>query len=94
MAAITATGAAKAGNGLGPVTRVISSSVADQTVLDNFVRDIAALGYTIAGIDGAHGGTMHFALQGDRALSAGELADGGVTTGVDITEVCTFESNP
>ena len=94
MPAVTNRAVAKAGNGLGPVTRVISSTVADQDVLDAVVRDITFLGYTIAGIDGAHGGTMHFALQSDRALTTAELADGGVTTGIDITEVCTFEANP
>jgi len=92
MATVTnVNGKAKAGNGLGPKTTIISSSVADQDVLDAFVRDITALGYTIAGIAGAHGGTMHFALQGTRTLEAAELADGGVTTGVDIAVVVEFD---
>jgi hypothetical protein len=83
--------AAKAGNGLGPKTVIVSSTVATQAVLDNFVRDIGALGYTVAAIAGAHGGTMHFALQGTDTLSTAELADGGITTGIDLTVVCTFD---
>lgn len=85
---------AAVGNGLGPKTTIISSTVATQTVLDNFVRDIGALGYTVAGITGSLAGTMHFALQGTRTLSSGELADGGVTTGIDIAVVATFDQNP
>lgn len=94
MATVTNNAVAKAGNGLGPKTTIISSAVADQDVLDAFVRDLTALGYTVAAIAGAHGGTMHFAVQGTRDLSSAELADGGVTTGVDIAVVCTFDQNP
>lgn len=75
---------AKAGNGLGPVTEIVSGTPADQAALDALVAALGARGNTIAGVAGAHGSLMHFALQG------GEAAGGNTVGGVALTAVCTF----
>ena len=88
MAAVTNTNAAaKAGNGLGPKTEIVSGAPADQAELDALVLGLGSRGNTIAGVDGAHGGTMHFALQG------GTVAGGNTVGGVALTTVATFEDN-
>ena len=82
--ALTTAAKTKAGNGLGSVTQVISASIADQAALDAFEKAVGAAGHSIAGVDGAHGGTMHFAIQG-----GGTVAN---PTGAEATTaICTFE---
>jgi len=82
--ALTTNAITKAGNGLGSVTQIVSAAPADQAALDAFEKAVGAAGHSIAGVDGAHGGTMHFAIQG-----------GGVVanpTGAEATAiVATFE---
>jgi len=87
MAAVTNRAVAKAGNGLGPKTEIVSGAPADQAELDALVLGLGQRGNTIAGVDGAHGGTMHFALQG------GTAAGGNTVGGVALTAVATFEDN-
>jgi hypothetical protein len=82
--ALTSNAAGRAGNGLGSDTQIISAAPADQAALDAFIAALGAAGHSIAGIDGAHGGTMHFAIQG-----GGTVAN---PTGAEATTaVCTFE---
>lgn len=88
MAAVTNRAVAKAGNGLGPTTEVVSGTVPDQAGLDALVAALGVRGNTIAGVDGAHGGTMHFALQG------GPAAGGETVATVALSAVATFEGNP
>tara|TARA_B100000900_G_scaffold362765_1_gene336290 strand:- start:465 stop:722 length:258 start_codon:yes stop_codon:yes gene_type:complete len=83
--ALTSASASRAGNGLGSHTEVVSGSPADQAGLDALVAALGARGNTVAGIDGAHGGTMHFALQG------GPAAGGETIATVALTAVATFE---
>lgn len=81
--ALTSNAATKAGNGLGSVTQIISAAPADQTALDAFEKAVGAAGHTIAGVEGTHGGTMHFAIQG-----GGTVAN---PTGAEATTaICTF----
>ena len=83
--ALTTAAKTEAGNGLGPVTQIISAAPADQAALDAFEKAITVLGHTIAGIEGAHGGTMHFAIQGGPLpIAAGTYA------GETVADVCTF----
>ena len=81
---------AKAGNGLGSVTTILVSdaAVADQAALDAVSAALQSAGHTVAGIDGAHGGTMHFAVQG------GPDASGYSATvmGQALSAVCTFNN--
>lgn len=82
--ALTTNAATKAGNGLGSVTQIVSAAPADQAALDAFEKAVGAAGHTIAGVDGAHGGTMHFAIQGGGAVAN--------PTGAEATAiVATFE---
>ena len=82
--ALTSNAATKAGNGLGSVTQIISAAPADQAALDAFEKAVGAAGHTIAAVDGVHGGTMHFAIQG-----GGTVAN---PTGAEATTaICTFE---
>ena len=82
--ALTSNAATRAGNGLGSTTQIISAAPADQAALDAFEKALGAAGHTIAGVDGAHGGTMHFAIQG-----GGTVAN---PTGAEATTaICTFE---
>ena len=60
--ALTTAAAGRAGNGLGGRTQIVSAPVADQTELDAIIEGFGATG-TVAGVAGAHGGTMHFAIQ-------------------------------
>jgi len=84
--ALTTAALTKAGNGLGSRTQVISASIADQAALDAFEGAMGQLGHTLAAIDGAHGGTMHFAVQGGPLpISAGAYA------GETVAAVCDFE---
>ena len=75
---------AKSGNGLGSVTTILVSDavVADQDALDAISLALQAAGHTVAGISGAHGAAMHFAIQG------GTWADG--VFGQALSAVCTF----
>ena len=86
--ALTSNAAHKAGNGLGSRTQIISSaSIADQAALDAFGKAIAALGHTIAAVEGTHGGTMHFAIQGGPLpISAGSYAGETVAAVTDFQE--------
>ena len=82
--ALTTNAATKAGNGLGSVTQIISAAPADQAALDAFEKAVGAAGHSIAAVDGVHGGTMHFAIQG-----GGTVAN---PTGAEATTaICTFE---
>jgi hypothetical protein len=82
--ALTSNAATKAGNGLGSVTQIISAAPADQAALDAFEKALGAAGHSIAGVAGAHGGTMHFAIQG-----GGTVAN---PTGAEATTaIATFE---
>ena len=82
--ALTSNAVTKAGNGLGSVTQIISAAPADQAALDAFEKAVGAAGHTIAAVDGVHGGTMHFAIQG-----GGTVAN---PTGAEATTaICTFE---
>lgn len=85
--ALTTAALTKAGNGLGSRTQIVSSTtIADQTELDAFEKALTALGHTIAAVDGAHGGTMHFAVQGGPLpIAAGTYA------GETLVAVCDFE---
>lgn len=83
--ALTSAAAARAGNGLGSTTEIVSGAPADQSELDALVAALGARGNTVAGIDGAHGGTMHFALQG------GPAAGGNTIATIALTAVATFE---
>ena len=82
--ALTTAAAGRAGNGLGGRTQIVSAPVADQAELDAIIEGFGATG-TVAGVDGAHGGTMHFALQG------GPAAGGETIATVALTAVATFE---
>ena len=79
---------AKSGNGLGSVTTILDSdaAVADQAALDAISAALQMAGHTVAGISGAHGGVMHFAVQG------GPDASGYSATvmGQALSAVCTF----
>lgn len=79
--------AAKAGNGLGPLTTIISMPTADQAALDAQAAELATT-HTIAGVAGTAGGTVHMALQGTAAVP------GTVNGGVVVTTVIAFDQNP
>ena len=82
--ALTTNAITKAGNGLGSVTQIVSAAPADQAALDAFEKAVGAAGHSIAGVDGAHGGTMHFAIQGGCVVAN--------PTGAEATAiVATFE---
>ena len=82
------TGITTAGTGLGAVTSILVSDavVADQAALKAIRMALEVAGHTIAGIDGAVAGTMHFAVQ------AGPDASGyaAKVLGQALSEVCTF----
>jgi hypothetical protein len=81
------TAIAQKGNGLGSTTTVLVSdaAVADQAALDAVSLALQAAGHTVAGIDGAHGGVMHFAVQGpDASAWSAEVM------GQALSAVCTF----
>lgn len=83
--ALTTNATTKAGNGLGSVTQIVSAAPADQAALDAFEKAVGAAGHSIAAVDGVHGGTMHFAIQG-----GGTVAN---PTGAEATAiVATFEN--
>ena len=79
---------AKAGNGLGSITTVLVSDavVADQAALDAISAALQMAGHTVAGISGAHGAVMHFAVQGGPDAS-GYSAE---VLGQALSAVCTF----
>jgi len=79
---------AKSGNGLGSVTTILDSdaAVADQAALDAISAALQMAGHTVAGISGAHGGVMHFAVQGGPDAS-GYSAE---VMGQALSAVCTF----
>lgn len=79
--------AAKAGNGLGPLTVIASMPTADQAALDAQVSELA-LTHTVAGVSGTAGGVVHVALQGTAAVP------GTVNGGVVVTSIVTFDQNP
>lgn len=86
--ALTTAAKTEAGNGLGPVTQIISATLADQAALDAFEKAITVLGHTIAGIEGTADGvdTMHFAIQGGPLpIAAGSYA------GETVAEVTIFQ---
>lgn len=74
---------AKAGNGLGPVTTIVSMPTADQAALDAQVQELG-LTHSIAGVTGAAGGTVHVALQGTAAVPT------PINTNVVVTTVVAF----
>jgi hypothetical protein len=79
---------AKSGNGLGSVTTILDSDavVADQAALDAISAALQMAGHTVAGISGAHGAVMHFAVQGGPDAS-GYAAE---VMGQALSAVCTF----
>ena len=81
-------GIAQKGNGLGSTTTVVVSDavVADQAALDLISAALQSAGWTVAGIDGAHGSAMHFAIQGGLDASAWS----GEVMGQALSAVCTF----
>ena len=81
---------AKSGNGLGSVTTILDSdaAVADQAALDAISAALQMAGHTVAGISGAHGGVMHFAVQGGPDAS-GYAAE---VMGQALSAVCTFNN--
>lgn len=79
--------AAKAGNGLGPKTTIISMPTADQAALDAQVQELA-LTHTVAAVAGAAGGTVHVALQGTAAVPT------PINGAVVVTTVIEFDGNP
>ena len=84
---LTSNAAHTAGNGLGSRTQIISAAPADQAALDAFGKGIAALGHTIAAVEGTHGGTMHFAIQGGPLpIAAGSYAGETVAAVTDFQE--------
>ena len=105
MAEVTNTnGAAKAGNGLGPRTRILSLSNTDMTQveLDAMVVLLTAGGVagtddavTIAGITAFEAGVtdvVHVAVQGTGVLTAGATYRG--QTGTTMAVVADFDGNP
>ena len=76
------------GNGLGSVTTILDSDavVADQAALDAISVALQQAGHTVAGIDGALAGVMHFAVQGGPDAS-GYAAE---VMGQALSAVCTF----
>lgn len=73
----------EAGNGLGPRTQIISMPTADQAAMDAQIAELG-LTATIAGIDGAAGGTVIVALQG--SADAPATLTGGTITVTDIAD--------
>ena len=84
MASITNPAVAKAGNGLGPKTTIVSMPTADQAAMDAQLTELA-LTHSIAGVAGAAGGTVHVALQGTAAVPT------PINTNVVVTTVIAFE---
>tara|TARA_Y100000389_G_C17470584_1_gene530205 strand:+ start:12209 stop:12466 length:258 start_codon:yes stop_codon:yes gene_type:complete len=83
--ALTTAAKGQAGNGLGGRTQIVSAPVADQGEYDAIIEGFGATG-TVAGADGAHGGTVHFAIQ--------QTADvAGTVAGITVTAVCDFKDN-
>ena len=81
--ALTTAAAGRAGNGLGGRTQVVSAPIADQAELDAIIEGFGATG-TVAGAAGAHGGTMHFAIQ-----QTDDVA--GTVAGITVTAVADFD---
>lgn len=81
--ALTTAAKGRAGNGLGGRTQVVSAPIADQTELDAIIEGFGATG-TVAGAAGAHGGTMHFAIQ-----QTDDVA--GTVAGITVTAVADFD---
>jgi hypothetical protein len=81
---------AKAGNGLGPKTMIVSlarGQAMTQAEIDGVVFSLKKT-FTIAGVDGAVGdSTIHVALQGTEALSTGA---GDYFANITAAEVATF----
>lgn len=75
----------KAGNGLGPRTQIISMPTADQAAMDAQIAELS-LTASIAGIDGAAGGTVIIALQGTADAPA-TLTGGAIT----VTAIADFD---
>jgi hypothetical protein len=98
MASVTdVNGKVKAGNGLGPVTRILSiTGTATQDSMDEVVAALTTGGVagtddavTVAGIDGEVGdGVIHIAVQGTGVLTA--ASDYRGITGFDMALVATF----
>ena len=82
------TGITTAGTGLGAVTTVLVSDavVADQAALKAIRLALENAGHTIAGIDGAVGAAMHFAVQAGPDASAHSAE----VLGQALSAVCTF----
>jgi hypothetical protein len=89
MAAITNTANSGEGMGLGPTTTIVvtDNAVANEAALKTLIDGIGFAGHTIAGVDGAFAGVMHFALQGGPDASGYSAETIG---GNDLTAVVTF----
>ena len=73
----------EAGNGLGPRTQIISMPTADQAAMDAQIAELG-LTHSIAGVDGAAGGTVIVAVQG--TADAPATLTGGTITVTDIAD--------
>jgi hypothetical protein len=86
--------AAKAGNGIGPKTQIVSLDMDSGTVTQAALNDIvAAIGLTatVVGISGAVGdAAVYIAVQGGADIAT-DASDALGVTGTNITDVCTFE---
>ena len=103
MASVTKTNGVNVveGNGLGPVTRILSLSktAITTTAIADLNAVVAALSaggtagtddaVTIAGVDHTSSGVAHVAVQGTGVLTAGDDYRG--VTGVTMAVVATFE---
>lgn len=83
--ALTTAAKGQAGNGLGGRTQIVSAPVANQGEYDAIIEGFGATG-TVVGASGAHGGTVHFAIQ--------QTADvAGTVATITVTAVCDFKDN-
>ena len=90
MAAITATGAVAAGNGLGPKTYIFAITIANITVADAIATATADYGLTVAAVEGIADGN-HIAMQGANV----HHTDGdGLESETGVALVATFDQNP
>ena len=83
--ALTTAAKGQSGNGLGARTQIVSAPVANQVELDAIIEGFGATG-TVAGVSGAHGGVMHFAIQQTDVVA-------GTVAAITVTAVCDFKDN-
>ena len=83
--ALTTAAKGQSGNGLGARTQIVSAPVANQVELDAIIEGFGATG-TVAGVSGAHGGVMHFAIQQTDIVA-------GTVAAITVTAIAKFEDN-